>query len=133
MAQTVLLTLINVKIDNDESRKSTPHFSICNESFSNENTSMETHKIFLRVKHIRFMYYFGHACPSFDSLGLSEPVALSRSGSEAERKQSYVYDRGQVPTATWARYFTYSNHRAGDPTIIFHAVYHFYLCNKAIC
>jgi hypothetical protein len=70
--------------------------------------------IFLRAKNIRFMYYmyFRHACPSFDSLRLGDPMALIRSGSEAERKQSYNYERGQVPTATWARYFTDSNHRA---------------------
>jgi len=51
---------------------------------------MEVHQIFLSAKHIRFMYYFGHACHSFDSLGLGDPVASSRSGSAAERKQSYA-------------------------------------------
>ena len=90
MAQTILLTLINVKIDKDESLKPSPRFLICNESFSNENTSMEVHQIFLSAKHIRFMYYFGHARHSFDNLGLGDPVASSRSGIAAERKQSYA-------------------------------------------
>jgi hypothetical protein len=51
---------------------------------------MEVHQLFLSAKHIRFMYYFGHGCHSFDSLGLGDPVASSRSGSAAERKQSYA-------------------------------------------
>lgn len=36
------------------------------------------------------MYYFGHACHTFDRLGLGDPVASSRSGSAAERKQRYA-------------------------------------------
>lgn len=54
---------------------------------------MEVHHIFLSAKHIRFMYYFGYACHSFDSLSLGDPVASSRSDSAAERKQSYAMTR----------------------------------------
>ena len=91
---------------------------------------MEVHQIFLRAKHIRFMHYFVYDCHRFDSLCLGGPAASNRSGSAAERKQSYAYDRGQVPTATWAKYFTVSSHRAAELTITFHAVCRFYLCNK---
>jgi hypothetical protein len=86
---------------------------------------MEVHQIFLRDKHIRFMHYFAHECHSFDSLCLGGPVASNRSGSAAERKQSYANDRGQVPIATWVRYFTDNGHRAAKLTIMLHAVYHF--------
>jgi hypothetical protein len=102
MTQISLLTPINVKTDKDKSTKPTPHFLICN-VFSNENTGREVHQIFLRTKHIRFMYHFGLACHSFDSLGLRDPVTSRRSGSAADRKLSHAYDRGQPPTATRAQ------------------------------
>jgi len=48
------------------------------------------HQIFISAKNIRCMYYFGHACHNFDSLGLGDPVTSIRTGSADERKQSYA-------------------------------------------